>query len=208
MRLVRQQVNDFSLLTEPPSGSRVSERSWRLARRLSIVVGEEAPVIERYLGFLAMAPPDHLDLLRRRGTRIVFAPTVEHALLSKPAVERRNVELTARERLQLRGEYSPESGVAAIFDPSLNLLIFPTHYCAKDLEHVVLHELGHALTMCLANPRQVLLKGLPAEIDEHIRHRGYGPDGDPETLRQRVFEVLAEAYVFTVVGRGSSCPPP
>lgn len=206
MRLIRQQADDFSLLTEPAAGSRVSEQSWRLARKLSVVVGEEAPIIERYLGFLAMAPPDHLELLLRREIRIVFAPTIEHALLAEPAAQRRGVKLTARDRLKLRGAYSPESEVTAIFDPALDLLVFPTHYCAKDLEHVVLHELGHALTMGLANPRQALLRDLPAGIDRHIRHRGYGPDGDPETLRQRVFEVLAEAYVFTVVGRASELP--
>jgi hypothetical protein len=60
--------------------------------------------------------------------------------------------------------------------------------------------------MYLANPRSSLLRDLPAEIEKHIHHRGYGPDGDPETLRQRVFEVLAEAYVFTVVGRASELP--
>jgi hypothetical protein len=207
VKLIRHQPDDFSLLTEAGAGSRPSEESWRLARKLSIVVGEEVAVIDRYLAVLAMAPPEHLDLLLHRGTRIVFAPTIEHALLSQPAAQRRGAELTARDRMKLRSEYSPESGVAAIFDPALNLLVFPTHYCTRDLEHVVLHELGHALTMCLANPRSILLKNLPAEIDRHIRHRGYGPDGDPETLRQRVFEVLAEAYVFTVVGRGAELPP-
>ena len=60
--------------------------------------------------------------------------------------------------------------------------------------------------MRLANPRSSLLENLPPEIDSHIRHRGYGPDGDPETLRQRVNEVLAEAYVFIVVGRGAELP--
>lgn len=163
-------------------------------------------MIERYLAVLAMAPPEHLDLLLRRNVRIVFAPTIEHALLSEPAGQRRGVELTARERLKLRADYSPESRVNAIFDPSLDLLVFPTHYCTEDLEHVVLHELGHALTMSMANPRPLLLENLPADIDRHIRDRGYGPDGDPETMRQRVFEVLAEAYVYTVVGREQELP--
>lgn len=206
MKLIRPQLDDFSLLADTSAGSRPSEESWRLARKLSILVGEEAPVIDRYLAVLAMAPAEHLALLLRRGTRIVFAPTIEHALISEPAAQRRGVELTARDRMKLRTEYSPESGTAAIYDPGLNLLVFPTHYFARDLEHVVLHELGHALTMCMANPRSILLKNLPVEIDHHIRHRGYGPDGDPETLRQRVFEVLAEAYVFTVVGRSAELP--
>jgi hypothetical protein len=206
LRLVRHQAHDFSLLTQSSPGSRVSERSWKLARKLSIVVGEPAAVIDRYLAVLAMAPSEHLDLLLRRGVRIVFAPTVEHALLSEPATQRRKAELTAKDLLKLRSDYSPESRVSAVFDPSVDLLVFPTHYCVEDLEHLVLHELGHALTMQMANPRPLLLKNLPPDIDRHIRDRGYGPDGDPETMRQRVFEVLAEAYVYTVVGRANELP--
>ena len=88
-------------------------------------------------------------------------PTPSSRRLRRSAVGR---EPTAQERLQLRTRYSPESGIAAIFDPNLNLLVFPTHYVARDLEHVVLHELGHALTMSLANPRAALLKDLPPGI--------------------------------------------
>jgi hypothetical protein len=206
MKTVRAAPDEFASLAESRPGSRASEASWLLARRLSVVVGEHAPVIDRYLAVLAMAPAEHLQLLLRRGTRIVFAPTIEHALLSEPACKKRGTPPSAAERMKLRSEYSPESGTAAIFDPVLDFLIFPTHYCARDLERVVLHELGHALTMPLANPRPALLKNLPKEIARHIKHRGYGPDGDPETLRQRVLEVLAEAYVFVVVGRHAELP--
>jgi len=206
--LVRPQRDPFSLLTETEPGTRFSERSRLFARNLSILVGEEAPVIERYLDVLALAPPEHLDLLRRRGTRIVFAPTIPHALLSSAARDRRGREPTAGERLKLRADYSPESGTAAIFDPELNFLVFPTHYVARDLERVVLHELGHALTMSLANPRPALLEDLPPPIARHVSHPGYGSDGHPETLCRRVNEALAEAYVYLVVGRGSELPMP
>ncbi len=177
-----------------------------MARNISILVGEQAPVIDRYLDVLALAPPEHLDLLRRRGTRIVFAPTVPHALLSSAATERRGREPTAKERLELRATYSPESGTAAIFDPSLNLLVFPTHYVARDLEHVVLHELGHALTMSLANPRAALLVDLPPAIAKHVGHHDYASDNPAETLRMQVNEALAEAYVYLVVERGAELP--
>lgn len=112
------------------------------------------------------------------------------------------------ERMSLRSKYSPESGTAAIFDPVLNLLVFPTHYVARDLERVVLHELGHALTMSLANPRPALLENLPAEIDRHLSRGGYGVRGQAEALRGQVYEVLAEAYVFLVVGRGAELSMP
>ena len=206
MDLIRPQVEAFSLVSEPVAGSRASEKSRLLARKLSLLVGDEAPVIDRYLDVLALAPPEHLALLLRRGSRIVFAPTIPHALLSDAAAARRANVLTAEERLKLRADYSPESGTAAIFDPTLNLLVFPTHYVTRDLERVVLHELGHALTMVLANPRPALLRGLPPGINRHIRDRAYGPDGDPETLRIRVYEALAEAYVYVVVGRDSELP--
>jgi hypothetical protein len=206
VELIRPQPDPFSLLTDPAPGSRASEKSRLIARKLSLLVGEEAKVIDRYLDVLAMAPPEHLQLLLRRGVRIVFAPTIPHALLSEAAAARRQVQPSAAERLRLRAEYSPESGTAAVFDPNLDFLIFPTHYVARDLERVVLHELGHALTMTLANPRAALLEGLPAAIERHIRDRAYGPDGDPETLRLRVNEALAEAYVYVVVGRDAELP--
>lgn len=206
MDLVRPQRDPFSLLTESSPGTRFSERSRLFARNIAILVGEEAPVIDRYLDVLALAPPEHLDLLRRRGTRIVFAPTIPHALFSSAATERRGRELTAKERLLLRTKYSPESGTAAIFDPSLNMLVFPTHYVARDLERVVLHELGHALTVSLANPRAALLENLPASIAKHVRHHGYGSDNPTDALRIQVNEALAEAYVYLVVGRGSELP--
>jgi hypothetical protein len=206
MDLVRPQRDPFSLLTESSPGTRISERSRLFARNIAILVGEEAPVIDRYLDVLALAPPEHLDLLRRRGTRIVFAPTIPHALLSSIATDRRGREPTANERLQLRTKYSPESGTAAIFDPSLNLLVFPTHYVARDLERVVLHELGHALTMSLANPRVALLEELPPSIAKHVSHHEYGSENPTEALRIKVNEALAEAYVYLVVGRGSELP--
>lgn len=208
MDLVRPQRDPFSLLTESGSGTRFSERSRLFARNIAILVGEEAPVIDRYLDVLALAPPEHLDLLRRRGTRIVFAPTIPHALLSSAATERRGCELSAAERMQLRSEYSPESGTAAIFDPSLNLLVFPTHYIARDLERVVLHELGHALTMSLANPRPDLLEDLPRSIAQHVSHHRYDARMPADALRVRVNEALAEAYVYLVVGRGPELPMP
>jgi hypothetical protein len=206
LKLVRPQRDPFSLLTDAGSGTRFSERSRLFARNLSLVLGEQAPVIDRYLDVLALAPPEHLDLLRRRGTRIIFAPTIPHALLSPVAAERRGQEPSPEERLKLRSEYSPESGTAAVFDPILNLLVFPTHYIARDLEHVVLHELGHALTMPLATLDPRLLDGLPSAIAKHVNSRAYGPEGQKETLRLRVNEALAEAYVFLVVGRGSELP--
>ena len=108
--------------------------------------------------------------------------------------------------MSLRAKYSPESGTAAIYDPGLNLLVFPTHYIARDLERVVLHELGHALTMSLANPHPALLEGLPTEIARHVSHAGYGSDDPAIALRVRVNEALAEAYVYLVVGRGDELP--
>jgi len=69
-----------------------------------------------------------------------------------------------------------------------------------------LHELGHALTMSLANPRAALLEDLPSSIAKHLRHHEYGSDNPTEALRVQVNEVLAEAYVYLVVGRGSELP--
>lgn len=207
MAFMREEPDAFSLLDEVQMGTRVSEESWACAQHLSTVIGPEVLIIDKYLEALARAPVEHLRLLERRNARIVFSPTFPDALESPWAAARRGRKLTAQERLRLRAEYAPEAQPAGIFDPELDILVLPTHYVAReDLERVVLHELGHALTMSRASFESRLLRNLPRGIEQHIRQRSYGPDNHPDTLRRRVFEVLAEAYVYLLVGRERELP--
>lgn len=203
---IRQSDDPFTLGLDTKPGSRASEDSLRLARELSTVVGPKVPVIDRYLAVLCNAPAHHLECLRRRGTRIVFAPTIAHGLTSRLASARRGRELSASETFELRTYCSQRSGTAAVFDHPTDLLVLPTSYAPQDLEHVVLHELGHALTMLGAIPRPALLLGLPPQIERHLAAGRYGSDPSPASIRRRVWEVLAEAYAHWVVGNGHLIP--
>ena len=204
--MIRDSLDPFSVGDRTGAGTRADERSWTVAQSISTRVGPEAPVIGRYLSWLAWAPPNHLELLRRRGARILFAPTIPDGLASTWADKRRGRSLSAVELLDLRTKYSPEAETAGIYDPRLDVLVLPTSYVARDVERVVLHELGHALTMAAANVRPSLLEDLPAAIARHVDRLTVD---DPSTsLRVRVFEALAEAYAYLVVGQADQLPSP
>lgn len=164
--------------------------------------GEIPPVVESYLRALSAAPVEHLRSLRKRDAKIVFAPTIAVALTSRQLQRRRDSPLTLRECHDAHNEYAPESLIGAIYDPDTDTLVFPTSYCCLDLEHAVLHELGHALTWHQAQrdttDRSVILRDLPFGIRRHIRN--YVND------EHKILEVLAEAYTMYVVGRESELP--
>jgi hypothetical protein len=160
-----------------------------------------APVIDLYLEALAAAPAAHLELLARRGAAIIFAPTIPHALDSERAATRRGRKLTARERLDNRRAFSPESKTVAVYDPEIDALILPTSYTIEDRERVVLHELGHALTMKRATDKPSLLRGLSRDIAAHVFSEPYRGRDDAETRLQRIYEVLAESYVYWLSDR-------
>lgn len=204
---VRPAPDPFSTGADVIDGFRPSEEAWLIARRMSTRIGEDRPVIERYLDAFSVAPASHLRTLERRGARILFAPTIYHGLVSEWATERRQRQLSASEKFQIRTECSPESRTAAVYDESIDAIVLPTTYGANDLEHVVLHELGHALTVASASVRRSLLNDLPAEIFEHLRAARYGTCDPGSILRAQVLEVLADAYVFVAVGRAGELSP-
>lgn len=206
---VRETEDPFSCGTESLPGTRVSEESWKIAYGLSELLtatGGRTGIVDEYLSALARAPAEHMRLLAHRGARVVFSPTIPEALDSDWAAGRRRRGLTPQERLDSRTRYSRASGAAAIYDPGTDALIFPTTYAAPDFERVVIHELGHALTMPTASIHAGLLNGLPREIAEHINNPAYGDPRDPGSLRSRVNEALAEGYVYLVVGKADLLP--
>jgi hypothetical protein len=108
--------------------------------------------------------------------------------------------------LNLRTNFSPDSGTAEVYDAGVDALIFPTSYLASDLERVVLHELGHALTLPDAVARASMLEGLPSQIAAHVE-RVTGEYRDPaDALRAGVLEALADAYAFVLLGRANELP--
>jgi hypothetical protein len=205
MRLRRMPVDPLSIHVVATPGTRQTEESWRLARGMATVLGPEVPVIERYLAALSSAPLQHMDLLRRRGTRILFSPTIAHGLASAWAADRRGRELSPAEIWEIHIRY-PEVDTAAVYDSDIDALVLPTSYVARDIERIVLHELGHALTLGHVTVRASLLLDLPRDIACHALDPRYGDPADPATLERRVNEVIAESYVFLAVGREAELP--
>jgi hypothetical protein len=210
LRSVPDDLDDLAVLCGNTAAYRMarSTRTSRdLATELSDVLGPHAPIVDLYLDELSYAPVEHLAILARRGTRIVFAPTIDSALTSAAAARRRQRSLSWDEARQIRIDYGPASGAAAAYDQETDWLIFPTSYAHKERKRAVLHELGHALTMGRAQVRAALLRGLPRGMERHVFSHHYEVGGDPEqTLRQRVLEALAEGYILLVDGRLDQLP--
>lgn len=207
--LVRPFEDPLSPGVESLPGTRVSKEAWQAAQSLSVVLasdGRRPPIVDRYLDALARAPVEHVRLLSARKARIVFAPTVPEALESPWTADRRGRLLTSQERLDVRARYGRAAGTAALYEPEIDALILPTTYAGLDLERAVMHELGHALTMPLVSVRASLLENLPPAIASHVRDPGYGDPRESGTLRSRVHEALAEAYVYLIVGRCGELP--
>ncbi len=136
----------------------------------------------------------------------MFAPTIDAALTSGWADDRRGRRLSWDEARQTRIDYGPESHAGGVYDAGLNALVFPTGYRAKDLKGVVLHELGHALTLDRAQVRSSLITGLPSRLQRHVFSDFYTGANANETLRLRVLEALAEGYAYMVDGRLDELP--
>jgi len=205
----RDEFDDLKALSGETGACRLArstEASIEAARAITTVLGPYAPVIDRYLEALSYAPADHLALLAYRGARIIFAPTIDAFLTGKCAEQRRGRPLTSQEAREIRIGYGPESGAVGVYDSATDALVFPTGYCSKDLKQVVLHELGHALTLQRAQLRTVLILGLPFRLHRHVYAEHYSGATEEETLRQRVLEALAEGYIYVVDGQIDRLP--
>jgi hypothetical protein len=194
-------------------GSCSNEASYALADRLTVELGHHSAVVQRYLASLSVAPLEHLELLSANQTAIVFGPTIVLALDSPWATSRRSAPLTRGERAYHAREDSQAAGTVAIYDAKTNALVFPTSYVAsaEELEDVVVHELGHALTWRAANSvahsRGDLLIDLPKHIHRHVFSDAYRVHGNErETARMRVHEALAEGYVWLTANRADELP--
>jgi hypothetical protein len=169
-----------------------------------LLYGPRSLTAEEYLDAVSYAAPCHLGSLRRRGCAILMAPTIPLALTSEAAEIRRGRSLSLRERERAHREYGDGSGVVAIYDWTIDALVLPTSESPFDIEHVILHELGHALTWpgIGDDRRDDLFYGLPDRIAKFIEHPLYSAE-----RKSQVAEIMAEAYVWTVIGRGEELPP-
>jgi hypothetical protein len=162
---------------------------------------------------LSAAPVEHLARFRRDGGHIIFAPTPADGYRSSEAARIRGRWLTAEEVEAFRRRYCLETKTVGVYVPDLRALIFPTSYGSDelDLEWLVLHELGHALTYhrvsVEAGAHEDLLRGLPRDIAAHVGQSAYCEREGEVGVRDQVLEALAEAYVFDVVGRRADLSP-
>ncbi len=170
---------------------------------MAVVAGAYAPVIDKYLAALSKAPPEHLKSLQQRGTKICFGPRIIDGV--RAAAHRRGRWVTSQDYWDVCRDYSMRTGTKGIYDCMFDAIVLPTSYRARDLEEVVRHELGHALTWS-AHVRPALLRYLPKEID--LRLRAIRDDrANPEVeLRRLGREALADAYAFFVLGREEELP--
>jgi hypothetical protein len=175
----------------------------RAAEAIAVTMGDHHPEIDRYIGVLGYAPIAHIDVLRRRGAQIAFAPTVAHYLLSADAAQRRAgrgyAALTTAERDDIAKQYGPQSPVVAAYDQQSDALVLPYSRSGPDKLRSALHELGHAMTWEPLAGREAefadVLRHLPEWIQKHLRC-GYAAD-----LATRVHESFAEAYAMLVCER-------
>jgi hypothetical protein len=187
------------------SAARYDPTSRATAVRMTTMIGPETQSSEAFLDALGYAYACHMQSLKKRGCGIIMAPSIAFGLDSMPAAERRGRVLTAAEREHVEREYAPDSGVMAIYSSEIDALVMPTSRIAPDHEHLVLHEVGHALTLPAAMDLSPALLGakLPPDLRAHVEHPGYGGD-----QRIQLAELLAETYAWMIVGRMEELPPP
>jgi len=168
-----------------------------------LLYGPHSRTVDEFIYAIGYALPVHLAFLRRRRCAILMAPAITQALCSEVATIRRGRPLEPEERERVRREYGDGSGVLAIYDWSIDALVLPTSEFQRDAEHIVLHELGHALTLDQIGEerRDDLFLGLPARIADFIKQPIYS------SHKSQVAEIMAEAYAWSAIGRGEELPP-
>lgn len=204
---VRRPPDPFALGDICTDAVRPSEASYQLARSLAVQV-DGVDLLEEHLCSLAVAPEqDMLSFQHARGT-IFFAETFVAAATCVQAGFRRGAPLDRNARARYE-EFDADRGrVFGVFDPGMNALIFTSQAIPANHERVTLHELGHALTLPAmyrsAHLHPELLEDIPAQIADMLC--AYPQGSGRAAVRERVLEVLAEAYVWTVVGRWRELP--
>ena len=206
---VRLPPDPFSLMDVATDATRPTEMSYELARSLAICVGETG-LLDAHLISLAVAPQQNLQTFAQSRGTIFFAETFLQAVCSDEANFRRGGPVDPAVRHRYADFDRAGERIFGVYDPQMHSLIFTPQATPANHERVTLHELGHALTLRaayrVAHLRSDLLRGVPWEIGMVLA--AYPQGHDREAVRERVLEVLAEAYVWTVVGRWRELPMP
>jgi hypothetical protein len=206
---IRLPLQPWTRLDIPTDCLRPHEESVTLARSIAVCVGG-ASVSSAHLEALAVAPVPDLTRLKRTHGRIIFAETFHAAITSEESDRYRGHPVHPATASEYSALDAHQAGVPGVYDREIHALIFPTTFEPVDHERVMLHELGHALTLRRsyrrAHLRTDLLLGLPPQID--LLLRAYPQGDDREAIRERVLEVLAEGYAWIVLGRWQELPGP
>lgn len=188
-------------------GARANEESFRLARSLAVPL-EGAHIDDGLIDPLTYVPVHNIAEFCRRGGKILFAGSYSTAVRSDYASERRGYPLSSAAVRMYQEFDDPRRPVYGLYDAPLDALVFSNALAPKNHERLVLHEFGHAMTVnewsSIAHQRSDLLFGLPEQIDDLLRN--YAAGDSPNEIRERVLEVLAEAYVWALVGRFAELP--
>jgi hypothetical protein len=184
------------------------EASYQLARSLALSI-DGTTILDEHVGSLAVAPVHDLQSFAQSRGRILFAESFVAAATSDIANIRRGMPLDAAGRQDYARWDAKPGHVFGLYDPQIHSLIFTTQTMPLNHERVTLHELGHALTLRnawqFAHLRADVLIDLPKPIAALLDN--YAQGDRREAVRERVLEALAEAYVWTVVGRWRELPP-
>ena len=206
---VRLPPDPLAPLDVSLDGFRPSEGSYRVAASLAVSVDGTA-VLEDHIASLAGAPETDLLALRASRGQILFARTFLAAATSDVANRMRGLPLDAAGRNDYVRWDNAMGHVFGLYDPQIHALIFTPQAVPINHERVTLHELGHALTLRsawnTAHLRADILLDLPDSIALLLNN--YAQGTAREAIRERVFEALAEAYAWWVVGRWRELPRP
>jgi hypothetical protein len=206
LRAVRMPPDPFSLLDVALDGLRPCEETYTMAKSISKPV--DSWVDERLLGALAVVPPNNMKAFKQRRGAILFADSFLGAAESDIANRRRGRPPAPGVRRGYQELDRLGARVFGIYDEQIDALVFTGAARPLNHERVALHEFGHAMTVRewhrTAHLRSDLLLGIPPQMEDLLK--AYKQGNSREAISERVLEVLAEAYVWMIVGRWEELP--
>ena len=207
LRAVRRPPDPFALLDTALDACRINEQTYAIAGSLTASV-QGTKVDDWLVRSLAVVPSNNMRAFARRGGRIIFAESFLGAAESDLAEQRRGRPLHPGVR-RAYVEFDQEAEhIFGVYDQEFDALVFTGKAMPLNHERVIVHEFGHAMTVPdwyrVAHQHPDLLLDLPRQIKDLLTAYPQGPER--EAVRERVLEVLADAYVWMLVGRWDELP--